>query len=181
MNISTSDDSRVCADFHPVLGVWSPPSQESTLSSKTYLQYKVASLKANVLIKQAMVQFHVYSASSTTLSFTINIYGDNIMLNTDCTTYSSQLLDFGSSLTVEVGSTGPSITKTEVDVRPLLQRVVGRSDWNAKRTVTFVISVKDIVGNIPSSSQVIFHDTKKCVLSVTYQDYYPSKFTINVL
>ena len=169
MNVSNSE-AITCGELNPVLGVLAP----ATLSaSKTFMQYKIEILKSNVLILSAKLKFQVHSASATALRFSINIYGDNIAENTDCTTYSSQRLDFGSSMEFEVASASQSpSTPVDVEVGPLVQRVVNRNDWNEKKIVTFVLSVQ--YGTGAGVDKVVFHDTSNCLLIVDYRDFFPS-------
>lgn len=175
MNVS-STGTITCGELNPVLGILA----STTLSaSKTFMQYKIERVKSNVLILGADLSFNVHSESATTLRFSINIYGEDIAENTECTTYSSQRLDFGPSIMVEVTSAGQSpSTEVNVDVKSLVQRAVNRNDWNQKKIVTLVLSVS--YDPKPDNDQIIFHDPSNCKLRVSYRDFSPSMYLFSV-
>ena len=173
MNVSISG-AITCEERNPVLGIFA----SATLSaSKTFMQYKIESMKSNVLINEAELNFNMHSESATTLRFIINIYGEDITLNTDCTTYSSQGLDFGPSIEVDVASAGLSpSTEVNVDVKSLVQRAVNRGDWSEKKILTLVISVSYDDAGSDNNDQIIFHDTSNCKLKINYRDFSPSSY-----
>ena len=173
MNVSISG-AITCEERNPVLGIFA----SATLSaSKTFMQYKIESMKSNVLIHEAELNFNVHSESATTLRFIINIYGEDITLNTDCTTYSSQRLDFGPSIEVDVASAGLSpSSEVNVDVKSLVQRAVNRGDWSEKKILTLVISVSYDDAGSDNNDQIIFHDTSNCKLKINYRDFSPSSY-----
>lgn len=158
-----------CVDQAEVLGTLNP--QIST--SKTFMLFK-ANLRSNVQIHHAFLRFQLSGTSTSGITFAINLFKENIEGNTDCATYTGDLLDFGSLLTVHIQSTGGN-AMTDIDIAPLVQRAVSKKDWGSKKTIILVMNAKRL-GN--EATESLFHDPSKCVLDIRFFDSFPSKSLI---
>ena len=166
MNKTLETNQISCVDQAEVLGTLHP--QVST--SKTFMLFKV-NLRPNVQILQALLRFRLSGTSNSGITFAVNLFKENIEGNTDCATYTGDLLDFGAQLTFHIQATGGD-SMTDVDIATLVQRAVNKKDWGSKKTIILVMNAKRMDDSVTES---LFHVPSECVLDIRFFDSYPSK------
>ena len=140
------------------------------LRSKILMQFKV-NVRPNVLVVKAVIKLKLHSTTLPNgMSFTVNLFKDNIETNTDCDSYGGDLLDFGASLDAHLEPNNQDYT--ELDIAHLVQRAVSRKDWGSKGFLTLVIS-SNTEG--AQTSGTMYYQPDDCIFDLQFRDFSPSK------